>query len=315
LLRRLLVAHPRIAIPDESHFIPLMHRAYGDPATEAEARRLADAILSLRWIRDWKCPMDRDVLAACRSYSAFVASLFESYARREGKPRWGDKTPQYVTCIPLLARLFPNARFIHIHRDPRDVVRSWIAAPFGPTNHFVAASEWNRLVTAGRVAGRLVPPGGYLEISYEALVHDLEGTMRAVCGFLGEEFHPAVLTPPAFTGRLLSPRFWGREGFVQSDPLGGTLIDSANVGKWRTSLADRDRAIVEAAAEPGMKAFGYSPMGPARRVGAVEKIWYRMHGFVTENVTRINVHPLEEVVAMAGQRVRAKWQCVRRNDL
>ncbi len=315
LLRRLLVAHPRISIPEESHFIPLMHRAYGDPATEVEARRLADAILSLRWIRDWKCPIDRDRLAECRSFAALVATLFESHARREGKPRWGDKTPQYVTCIPLLAGLFPDARFIHIHRDPRDVVPSWIAAPFGPTNHFVAAAAWDRLVTTGRAAGRLVPPGAYLEIGYEMLVRDVEGTMRAVCGFLGEEFHPAVLTPAAFTGRLQTPRFFGRARSFEPTAMDGQPVEPANVGKWRTGLEDRDRAIIEAAAAPGMKAFGYPLAGPVRHVGAVEHAWYRLHGFVTENVTRINMYPVEDVVATARELVRAKWRCRRRSDL
>lgn len=312
LLRRLLVCHPRISIPEESHFIPLMHRAYGDPATETEARRLADSILALRWIRDWKCPIDRDALVACRSFAAVVATLFESHARRDGKRRWGDKTPQYATCIPLLVDLFPDARFIHIHRDPRDVVPSWIAAPFGPTNPFVAAAAWDRLVMAGRAGGRIVRPGAYLEIGYETLVRDVEATMRAVCGFLGEEFHPAVLTPAAFNGRFQTPRFWGKADSLPPTAMGGAPVESANAGKWRTGLADRDRAIIEAVAAPGMEAFGYPAVGPAKRVGRVERAWYRVHGFVTENVTRINTYPLEDVMATVRELLRAKWRCRRR---
>lgn len=306
LLRRLLAAHPRLAIPEESHFIPFLFDAYGDPADEAEAAALADALLSLRWIRDWHCPIDRDALLHCRSFAAVAATAFESYARHEGRPRWGDKTPQYVACIPLLSRLFPEARFIHIHRDPRDVARSWIASPFGPKNAYVAAGEWSRFVTAGRAAGEGLPRGTYLEIAYAELVSRVEPTMRRVCDFLGEDFDPAVLVPVAYTGPRSIYRFWRPSNDRTSHRDSGEAIEPGRGGGWRGAQSARDRAIVESVAGPAMEAFGYPTEGLARPIGALERAAWRMHNHAAETAVRINSYPARDILAMARELTRAR---------
>jgi hypothetical protein len=307
LLRRLLAAHPRLAIPEESHFIPFMFDAYGDPASEAEARILADAILSLRWIRDWNCPIDRDALLGCRSFASVAANVFESYARHVGRPRWGDKTPQYVACIPLLSRLFPDARFIHIHRDPRDVTQSWIAAPFGPKNAYVAAAEWKRLVTAGRDAGQRLPLGSYVEIEYQALVSRVEPTMRLVCEFIGEDFDEAVLVPVARTGPRPIYRFWRPGNERTSERVAGEAVESTRSGRWRDTMSVRDRIIVESLAGREMQAFGYSTEGLDRHLGAIERIAWRLHSHAVETAVRINSYPTRDIVSMASQLTRARW--------
>ena len=55
------------------------------------------------------------------TYSDAIREVYELYAKKHGKPRYGDKTPRYSIDIPLLTSLFPEARFIHIIRDGRDV--------------------------------------------------------------------------------------------------------------------------------------------------------------------------------------------------
>ena len=55
-----------------------------------------------------------------------VRVLYALYAARRGKTRYGDKTPNHVLYIPLFAGLFPEARFVHLIRDGRDVALSLI---------------------------------------------------------------------------------------------------------------------------------------------------------------------------------------------
>ena len=55
------------------------------------------------------------------------AAFFEAYAERQGKPRWGDKTPAYMLSVTRIGRALPEARFIHLIRDGRDVALSQTA--------------------------------------------------------------------------------------------------------------------------------------------------------------------------------------------
>ena len=93
LLRDLLRAHPRITFPGESHFIPLFYRAYGDPRTAADAQALGGRILKLRWVKRWGLDLDPDSFRDCRTFRSVIATLYEAWTAKEGKERWGDKTP------------------------------------------------------------------------------------------------------------------------------------------------------------------------------------------------------------------------------
>jgi hypothetical protein len=180
----MLCAHPRIAIPSESNFLPAFYRAFGDPATETEARALATRILGLHWVKKWNLPVEPGDFAADRSFAAVIARLYGCYAAREGKTRWGDKTPSYVRHLPLLADLFPGARFVHVVRDGRDVALSFVRHYAGPRNVYTAAEHWLRSVEEGRRAGEALGPASYLEVRYEDLIAGPEAVLRGVCAFL-----------------------------------------------------------------------------------------------------------------------------------
>ena len=52
--------------------------------------------------------------------------VHEQYAERQGKPRWADKTPGYALILDYVDSLFPDCQVIHVIRDPRDVLDSWV---------------------------------------------------------------------------------------------------------------------------------------------------------------------------------------------
>jgi len=180
LLRNLLRSHPHLAFPTESHFIPAYYRGYGDPRSAREARRLAESILRLYWVRIWKLSLRPGDFADCRSFREVVCRLFETFARQQGKRRWGDKTPHYVAQIPVLLELFPAAKILQIIRDGRDVALSWLKTRMEPRNLYTAARMWRELVRAGREAGARLPRETYLEVRYERLLAEPEQTMREV---------------------------------------------------------------------------------------------------------------------------------------
>jgi hypothetical protein len=119
---------PDIAIPDESYFVPqLAHRHRG--AVDAEA--FLDDLRRLPTLAEWGLTAD-DVgprLRTGMSAGEAIAAVFEAYAAKRGKPRWGDKTPMYMQHLRLLERLFPEALFVHLVRDGRDAALSYLEIP------------------------------------------------------------------------------------------------------------------------------------------------------------------------------------------
>jgi hypothetical protein len=270
LLRDLLRSHPNLTFPNESHFIPAFYRGYGDPRDAREARRLAARILKHRWVARWGLRLEADSFADCRSFREVLCRLYEAWARQENKPRWGDKTPQYVTEIPLLMKLFPGARIIHIYRDGRDVALSWIPTRTDPQNIYTAAKRWKSWVSAGRRAGAALPHGTYLEVCFEQLLREPRETMQRVCEFVGEPFDERVLRPSRLE-RPGPPRRIARQ-----QPRAAEIV-STNCGKWKTGMAARDRVVFESVARGLLEALGYETEGRIRRISIAERLAWAVH--------------------------------------
>ena len=101
-----------------------------------------------------------------------------------------DMDPLKATRLPLIARLFPQARILIMRRDPRDVVLSCFRTSFALTS---AALEFTSLERAARhydammhliELARTRLPLAFHEVDYHALVRDFDGTTKALCAFL-----------------------------------------------------------------------------------------------------------------------------------
>ncbi len=197
LLRLMLSGHSRLHIPNETWFVrPLVERL---PLTGGLSRpQVADAIAIMtgheRW-PDMAFPAEvlrREALALTEPCLADVIDLvYHRFGAASGKPRIGDKTPHYFMILPQLATLYPQARFIHLIRDGRDVAMSWIDA--GWNRYHERDFEWTRTMRLRPVyaASSLAP--SICEIRYEALIAQSERSLRQICGFLREDFEPAML--------------------------------------------------------------------------------------------------------------------------
>src|SRR6185503_17766190 len=105
LLRLMLDAHPQLTIPPETHFVPKLishcERWMEEGATTGERRDRAFELITThpRW-GDFGLDADalrRHLEAHDRLSPGDAArSFYEAYAEREGKPRWGDKSPPYT---------------------------------------------------------------------------------------------------------------------------------------------------------------------------------------------------------------------------
>jgi hypothetical protein len=125
-------------------------------------------------------------------WSEGIRAFYRLYARKHCKPRYGDKTPLYCRHMPRIERLLPEAHFIHLLRDGRDVALSLRALWFAPGKDMrTLALYWQALVKQARKAG--ARRRRYLVVRYENLVTDPAAVLHSVCGFVGLDFHPAML--------------------------------------------------------------------------------------------------------------------------
>jgi hypothetical protein len=194
-----------------------------------------------------------DVALPFRAETALNAHL----ADRPPGQRWGWKLPETGHVLPVMSRLFPEARCIHLVRDGRDVAFSPFLAPKAPFwrkiyfnddrinswrglamsqrayrahGHVFNAARWVNSVTLGRAHGAMLGER-YLEVRYEAVVADPAGELARLAAFLGVD-------PPPHAMDCADVR-------------------SQSVGKWRRRPA-REIEEVRAVLGPTLAAFGYS---------------------------------------------------------
>ncbi|MDX2148442.1 MAG: sulfotransferase [Planctomycetota bacterium] len=154
---------------------------------------------------------------------------------------WGDKTPGYADpvfaagCLETINDLFPQARFIHIWRDPRAVVRSLTAKRWYTLGD--AADLWARTVLAARDFARRVPADRFLELSYADLCEQGESQTQRLTAFLGVEMEPglrAFVRQEATQRTPFSDPVSGSEHLGRDDVASGCGLNAAELA----SLAD-----------------------------------------------------------------------------
>jgi hypothetical protein len=266
LLRLMLDAHPELAIPPETHFIPRLVQACQMAADPRDG--FAEVLTAgNRWVEfgldpaAWRRVAGPDPFDLGDGLRAF----YRLYAERFGKPRWGDKTPPYLHRMQLIQRLLPEARFVHLIRDGRDVALSHQGLWFGPTSVRAAARWWTALIAAARA--QVDDLRFYLEVRYEDLVREPEATLRRVCAFVELPWHPTVLDYHARAQERLEElarperRPDGRivSGADRAAIHGRTSQppDAAHVGRWRREMSVPDRQWFEARAGALLRELGY----------------------------------------------------------
>jgi hypothetical protein len=134
--------------------------------------------------------IEAKVLAECRGTSDFLRIVMEEVARKQNVDRWADSTPTNLPHMVRIKRDFPEARFIHIIRDGRDVAlsldrRGWSRPlPWDRDRSLLAAGlYWEWIVRRGREYGGLVDPS-YLEVRYEDLVSATRDALARIAGFI-----------------------------------------------------------------------------------------------------------------------------------
>jgi hypothetical protein len=267
LLRLMLNAHPDLAIPGESHFIPSAYARWS--RGKLGGGRLAEAVAREEHVQRWR--LDPEVLerrltaADMNDFASVVAAFFSAYADMQGKRCWGDKTPRYVLEMPLLAELYPGVCFVHLIRDGRSVAMSYRSLGRYPQRTHQAILRWKRWVGEGRRVGSTLG-SRYLEVRYEDLVDAPSATLQRICSMIGLSMQPSMLGYQKTASEMLS-----------TDPMAihhqrTSLRPTPGLRDWRRDMALNDMEVCEAIAGPLLADLGYERAVPKTRLSTRERV-------------------------------------------
>jgi hypothetical protein len=267
LLRLMLDAHPKMAIPAETRFIPDV-LTLQNVDNEALRRAFLNTIINSQTWKDFKMSADSlekelynitpfDVINGIRTF-------YRTYAKRHNKPRWGDKSP-YLLNIQLISKCLPEARFIHIIRDGRDVALSLKKVWWGPGNNIEnAAHFWmDRILEARKQAAGL---NKYIEVQYEDLIINPRRILNIICDFVHLNFDEEMLNYyknassrlSEMDDRIVNGKVITKERIMEIYKLTSLPPQSSRIGIFRTELPKEEILIFEKTAGKLLKELGYS---------------------------------------------------------
>jgi hypothetical protein len=198
-----------------------------------------------------------------------VRTFYEAYMAQQGKPRWGEKTPTYVQKMKLIQRALPEARFVHVIRDGRDVALSVLDRTVRDLTASDVAKRWRKKITKAREDAPQLDH--YMEIRYEDLILDTEPVLGRVCEFIDLPWDDAMLAYHERSGERLKEMARPLPGDGRAKALSverrmathamTTKPPSADrVARWRTQMSGEQRAEFEAVAGHLLAELGY-PVG------------------------------------------------------
>jgi plasmid stabilization system protein ParE len=279
LLQAMLTSHPRIAIPPETKFFQRhdpgaaasSRRTEPEPGSAVDEPPLDDARFDA-WLEGYLASedftdlgLDRDLVeshlreASPRNARGLFLALLTACRTVSNKPRLGEKSPLHARCVPRIRAVLPEAKFIHIYRDPRDVVASMRGMDWTQGTVRGLARTWFKTLREHLVCLREVPEDHYTGVRLETLIEQPEDELRRLCAFLGEDFDPAMLDfhQRSNVGYAEREADW-KEGTRR--PLG-----NQSTSRFRHDLTMRQIAQVERIVGPLLERFEYEPHARWRR--------------------------------------------------
>lgn len=262
LIRVMMDSHPAVCAPHSPHlvkvFVPLLPN-YGPLTNEDSLRQLAKDMIHVVDIqlRGWPYLPSADEVVERADYPSFpglLRALYRLAAEKEGKYRLFVKDNGNMEHASDLCVLFPDAHFIYLVRDARDMALSWKKSPGHPGGVKDAARMWSReQAFALKFLSMLPNPSRLVIVHYEDLISETETHLKRICKDIGEDFDPSMLE-----------FHQGREAKTSADAAIGWKnltkpVMTGNRGKYREELSAGEIRAIERIAGRQMLQLGYKP--------------------------------------------------------
>jgi len=180
-------------------------------------RYLPNKLITRLFVRDsfYCSPMSCDMLKKLNE--GFLIDFF-SEASKEKEARFVvEHTPYNLLHFDFIKQTLPNAKLIHIYRDPRDVICSYKTKDWGSQEFLQNAKMINDALVHWETLKVKLPKDTYIEICFEQLIYDYENELKKVCSFLNIPF---------------------------SDSFFDIDITKHNIGRWKTDLLENEKKVI-----------------------------------------------------------------------
>ena len=276
LLSMMVGAHPSIAVP----FSPtgLWYRygrsldKYDNLETHEALERIVDDLLTEERIRLWDVQLSRDEALErleTGSYPAIVARFHELYARHCGKRHWASIDIATLYEMDQAYRWFPNARFLHIVRDGRDVALSHETYMYGVSTTLECAEKWRQDLWANMKMGSMLDSNQYMVVRYEDLVLNTEATLSDICTFFWLSYSADMLNYPEMVKNKVPRHRRSLWPALDKPPV------KSKVYRWKSDMSDYKRIVFEGVANDMLKRLGYEAYAtvPKSLFGYLYELW------------------------------------------
>lgn len=267
LLQRILDAHPDVAVAPETFFVRRFadrRKHYGKLGDPRHLEKLLTDLIATPEFAEMGLDSAefrsavRGFASPSLEYHEVFAAWLDAYRARRGKRIVGEKTPNHLLAMRRLEDWFPNARFVHVVRDPRAVTESWRGVPWTNGSLEADAEVWRRYLETSRKE----PPRRATchVIRYESLIANPESETRRLCEAIGLKFHAAMLRFHEVSAEAVNVERepWKAEALK---PLSVTGVD-----RWRERLTADEVARIESVVCFEMRRAGYRPTTPLARL-------------------------------------------------
>lgn len=260
LMRSMLVASDQIAIPAETqilHKLATKFRAYGGLGWDDLSRLMIAEFESHHDFYMWETNLApayqkiANLPEEERSLARIVDEVYMTYAAEKfPKARvWGDQSPLHTFYLSYIDKVFPDAKYIHLLRDGRDVISSMVKR-HGDDYLCEAVHRWKTSIRKTDAFYKVVGPDQYIEVRYEDLVLNSEVALKRISQFINIEYTPRMLD------------YWKLPTTIEHKYNSyhknlGKPVFSSSVGKWRERLTEEQQDYVMENISAELKRKGY----------------------------------------------------------
>ena len=262
LLRRILLAHPVLHIPPETHVLGDAIHLYRRHRHWPWSQLVRLVLAQFEFQRDFEAfelqlrPLVEGLERAPHDDRSCALILDRLYARHASEssseaPRWGDKSPFNSFHLKPIAAVFPRAVFIHVVRDGCDVVSSLLDAELF-VDVWGAGRRWAQSIAAVDEFERTHADRVH-EVRYEELVSEPVRVVENLCRFLTVERAPGMVDSEGLAERMGDVPRHAHHQRVREP------ISTSSIGEGRRKLSASDRHSLAPLIDPTLQRLGYPP--------------------------------------------------------
>ncbi len=265
LLRLILNSHSNIAIPHPPHIMKNFSKLeplYGDLNLDLHFKRLIKDVVTMVELHPypWEIKLDRERIfreTPERNLINIFFAIYNQYLESTHKKRWGCKSTFMIYHVALVRRYCPQAKFLYMVRDGRDVAASAKKSIFNRYCVYYAAQLWKKEQQIGISWLNKLPANDIFLLKYEDLLAAPKDVIRSLCSFLDEPFENGMLdfstTEEARKSGGISAAWKNTSKPIMSD----------NKGKFNKELSKKEIALFEAIAGQELVYFSYALTAPS----------------------------------------------------